>query len=95
MAKRKRIEETVMEKNEEQQVRAMLAPIVSLLMQSYLSAMILRIDVHRCLAIDNGAEPEDLPAVVANAIESAEPVVAQFLDDLGEVRKAKKLGELR
>jgi len=84
-----------MEKNEEQQVRDMLAPIVSLLMESYLSAMILRIDVHRCLAIDNGAEAEDLPAVVANAIESAGPVVANFLDDLGEVRKAKKLGELR
>ena len=78
---------------DEQMLTAMLEPIAEITKQTYIKAMILRIDVFKCLAVDNGAELEDIPDVVAQAIASAQPIVQKFLDELGEIDRAQKLGE--
>jgi hypothetical protein len=86
-------EEIVMDERDETLIKTMLEPIAEITKESYLKAMILRIDVFKCVAVDNGAELEDLPLIIANAIETAQPIVTRFLDDLSELETAQKIGE--
>lgn len=77
---------------QEAQLREMITPIADTVRQSFVSSLILRCDVRLCMAIDNGAEPEDFGEVISQALESATPLTAKFLDELGDIENAKKLG---
>ena len=65
------------------QLKGMVEQIASLFEQ----AMVLRVDVHLTLAFDAGAEAEDIPDIVAGAIESALPITQTFFDSLAEVKR--------
>lgn len=72
-------------------LRERLAVMGNEVRETYLQAMINRIDVHLILADQNGAEAEDIPDIVTQAITSALPIVSRFMAELGEVDKAKLL----
>ena len=85
-----------MNEREEKELVKVITPICGMLADSYLRALLLRCQVHALLAERNGAEPEDMPEVIAHAIESQQPIVQRFLDEVGELKKAEALkGEIK
>ena len=54
-------------------------------------ALVLRIRVHMHLAKLNGAEDEDMPEVIAQAIASASEQLLSVLEDVSETKKASIL----
>lgn len=78
-----------MNEKEEQQLRIMLEPIAEIVKETYIKAMLLRINVYERVARDNGAELEDIPEVIAQAIESANPAVQAWMDEIGQVKRAQ------
>lgn len=57
----------------------------------FIDAMILRCDVHMIIASNNGAEAEDVPEIIARAIETAMPLVQNVIDVLSEKDKLNDL----
>ena len=77
-----------MDKYEEEQLGLMIKPLCEIVGESYLRAMILRVNVHLELAEQNGAEAEDRMEIVANALETATSITKEWLDKIGEVKRA-------
>lgn len=77
----------------ETKLREMLEPLAERVKRNYIEAIVLRVSVHSVLATINGAEDEDFGGVVEHALETAAPIISQFFDDLGEIKKATILSK--
>jgi len=82
-----------MNPREESALQVALLPLAANVMKTWMVAMQLRMKVHMELALSNGCEDEDLPEVIARAIETATPITAKYMDELGEVTKANAISE--
>ena len=82
-----------MNKREEKALIETLQPMANIVRDSFIKAIVCRCNVHQCMAIDNGAEPEDYGPIIALAIESAQPITQRWLDEVAEIEKGQKLGE--
>jgi hypothetical protein len=78
---------------EREVLAVMIKPICKILAESYAEAILLRCTVMHDLAVYNGAEPEDLGDVIAKALETAQPITAKWLDEIGMVKRAQKISE--
>lgn len=72
---------------EKEALRAAIAPIAIEIQKNFVEAMCLRVEVHIELALSNGAEDEDIPCIIANAIESAVDITTDWFSKLGEMEK--------
>lgn len=77
-----------MNDKEKAALRKAIDPIATEIRNNFLEAMVLRVDVHIELALSNGAEDEDIPEVIANAIETAVGITTEWFAKLGELDKA-------
>jgi len=85
-----------MEERSKKVVEKMCKPIGQALAECFVSSMVMRCDFHYELAMRNGAEADDIPQIIKDAIESAELITKRFLDELSDVERATKFvkGEL-
>ena len=77
-----------MEKRSEDALKYQMRELVKQHAALFEQAMVLRVDVHYTLAFEQGAEAEDIPDIIAGAIESAIPITTAFFNALSEVSKA-------
>ena len=65
----------------------------STILSSYLNAMVLRAEVHVNLAYRNGAEPEDLGAIIGNAFATGNQALLNTLNEISELNKANEIAK--
>ena len=84
-----------MRKDEEALLRAKMQPVAEEVGKLFVDAMCLRVRYHLVIAEDNGAEPEDIPEVIANAVDSGSEALRLALDKISERQNAQAWNEAR
>lgn len=77
-----------MEEREEAALKKVMEPLAEEVKQTFIKAIGLRVDLHMALAMENGAEIDDIPEIVIHAVDTATPITTAYFDKLGEVEKA-------
>ena len=80
-----------MNEREQKIVEDMIAPIADSVRSNFIAAVVLRCNVAQVYAINNGAELEDMGAVIAQAIEETVPISSRWLNELGDMKRASKI----
>lgn len=71
------------------------AEIAAALSRTFINALQLRVKVHVTLAMQNGAEEEDLPEIISDAIVSGCELSRRSMIIISEEKKAQKILEER
>ncbi len=82
-----------MDDREKAALELSLQPMGDSFRTAFIKAIMLRCDFYQLLAVTNGAEPEDYPRIIADAIESAQPIANKFLDDVSEIKRAQQFAK--
>lgn len=78
-----------MRRRDEKLLRERMRPIAKEVGQLFIDAMVLRVSWHLVTAEEHGAEPEDAPKIIADAIDSGAEGLRLALDKISERENAE------
>jgi hypothetical protein len=84
-----------MRKQDEKLLREKMQPVAVECGRLFIDAMILRVRYHLVTAEEHGAEPEDAPQIIADAVDSGSEALRLALDKISERKNAEAWNEAR
>lgn len=79
----------MLKENEMDMLHNKLKPLADEVSETFRRAMLLRVTVHVELALSNGAEDEDINAVIIEAIRSAAIITEKFMNEICDLKKSR------
>lgn len=84
-----------MRKKDEALLREKMRPVAEMCGSLFIDAMILRVNYLLVLAEEHGAEPEDAPQIIADAVDSGSEAMRKALDEISERKNAEAWNKAR
>jgi hypothetical protein len=80
----------MLSKREEDELKLKLKPMADEMGRIFVDSLILRIRWHLQIAILNGAELEDIPTIIDDAMETGNKIIIDAINDLSERENVTK-----